>query len=88
MPFDFYCGRPGSGKSYGVVENVIVPAFKQGRDVVTNLPLVVDELRKAFPESPTRLNMVTNEEITPEFLLHIQGQTPFRRPTGLFYCRM
>lgn len=34
-----YTGLPGSGKSYGVVENVILPAFCDGRNVWTNIPL-------------------------------------------------
>jgi zona occludens toxin len=34
-----YTGLPGSGKSYGVVEHVIVPALVEGRAVYTNIPL-------------------------------------------------
>lgn len=34
-----YVGLPGSGKSYGAVENVLLPALRQGRIVVTNIPL-------------------------------------------------
>ena len=33
-----YVGLPGSGKSYGVLQNVIVPALSKGRDVWTNIP--------------------------------------------------
>ncbi|EEQ1743507.1 zonular occludens toxin, partial [Escherichia coli] len=32
-----YVGVPGSGKSYEVVSNVIVPAICEGRRVVTNI---------------------------------------------------
>lgn len=39
-----YAGLPGSGKSYSVVENVIVPALKAGRTVVHNLKLKEDEI--------------------------------------------
>lgn len=39
-----YVGIPGSGKSYGVVENVIVPALKAGRTVVHNFRLEVDAI--------------------------------------------
>jgi zona occludens toxin len=34
-----YVGLPGHGKSYGVVENVIVPALKASRTVFTNIPM-------------------------------------------------
>lgn len=34
-----YVGLPGSGKSYGAVENVLLPALRQGRTVITNIPL-------------------------------------------------
>lgn len=39
-----YTGLPGSGKSYGVVENVVVPALKAGRLVCHNMPLNEGEL--------------------------------------------
>lgn len=41
-----YVGLPGAGKSYSVVANVIVPALKQGRRVVTNVPLNRDKVRE------------------------------------------
>jgi zona occludens toxin (predicted ATPase) len=41
-----YVGRPGSGKSYSVVENQIMPALKAGRRVVTNIPLHLDKIRE------------------------------------------
>src|SRR5690554_5878735 len=41
-----YTGLPGSGKSYGVVENVVLPCLKDGRPIVTNLPLRLGELQK------------------------------------------
>jgi zona occludens toxin len=37
MALKGYFGSPGSGKTYEVVENVILPAIKQGRRVVTNI---------------------------------------------------
>lgn len=37
MAISVYTGRPGSGKSYEVVRNVILPAFKAGRRIVTNI---------------------------------------------------
>ncbi|WP_373605961.1 zonular occludens toxin domain-containing protein [Pseudomonas aeruginosa] len=38
MAIDAYVGKPGHGKSYGVVEHVIIPSLKQDRHVVTNIP--------------------------------------------------
>jgi len=39
MAIDAYTGLPGSGKSYSVVKFVILPSLKQGRLVITNIPL-------------------------------------------------
>lgn len=48
MAIDAYTGLPGHGKSYGVVEHVIIPSLKQNRLVVTNIPLEVDALLMTF----------------------------------------
>ncbi len=48
MAIDAYVGKPGHGKSYGVVEHVIIPSLKQGRHVVTNIPLNLDALLMDF----------------------------------------
>jgi zona occludens toxin len=39
MAIDAYTGLPGSGKSYSVVKFAILPSLKQGRLVITNIPL-------------------------------------------------
>ncbi len=36
----FYSGLPGAGKSYGAVEHLLIPGAREGRTIVTNLPLV------------------------------------------------
>lgn len=46
MPISAYVGLPRSGKSYSVVEHVVIPAAKQKRPIWTNIPLN-DELLKA-----------------------------------------
>lgn len=46
-----FTGLPGHGKSYGVVAHVILPALKAGRQVVTNIPLEMDEILKTFPDA-------------------------------------
>lgn len=44
MAIEAYVGLPGHGKSYGVVEHVVLPSIMEGRHVVTNIPLEVDEI--------------------------------------------
>jgi zona occludens toxin len=39
-----YVGLPGSGKSYNVVAHVILPALREGRRVVTNVPVYHDKV--------------------------------------------
>lgn len=45
-----YTGLPGSGKSYGVVESVIIPSLKAGRTIVTNIPLKLGRLSDDYPK--------------------------------------
>src|SRR5689334_552815 len=37
MPINGFGGGPGSGKTYGVMEHVILPAVAQGRFILTNI---------------------------------------------------
>jgi zona occludens toxin len=46
-----YVGRPGAGKSYGVVENSIIPACQMGRPIITNIPVYVDRLSERYPDT-------------------------------------
>jgi zona occludens toxin len=55
MPIDAYVGKPGHGKSYGVVQHVVIPSLKQNRHVVTNIPLQVDMLLEDFGGNITQL---------------------------------
>lgn len=48
MALTLYCGRPGAGKSYSVVEYVVIPALLKGRTVVTNIPLFGDMLVQVY----------------------------------------
>lgn len=50
MAIDAYVGLPGHGKSYGVTEHVIIPSLKQGRKIVTNIPLQEEKLMADFGE--------------------------------------
>jgi len=61
-----YTGLPGSGKSYGVVENVIIPCLQEGRPIVTNLPLKLGELQAWCTENKApqpKIDIVDLEEV-------------------------
>ena len=48
---NFLLGAPGSGKSYEAVAFHIIPSLDQGRAVVTNMPLNVEEIKKIIPNA-------------------------------------
>ncbi|WP_276575318.1 zonular occludens toxin domain-containing protein [Pseudomonas tohonis] len=71
MALNGYFGRPGSGKSYSVVEYVIIPALKKGRHVVTNIPLESDLLVQVFGGQVTQLPLdALDDEKLPELVPH------------------
>lgn len=51
MAVILYTGLMGSGKSYSAVENVLIPAIKQGRTIVTNVVLKKEVIFSEFPEA-------------------------------------
>ena len=55
-----YSGLPGSGKSYGVVENVVIPALEAGRHIITNIPLKLGRLSDDYPQG--KVTMFDNKE--------------------------
>ncbi|PMM24922.1 zonular occludens toxin domain-containing protein [Vibrio lentus] len=48
MPINIIVGRPGSGKSYESVVYHIIPALKEGRKVITNVPLNLEHFESVF----------------------------------------
>ncbi|QIB64057.1 zonular occludens toxin domain-containing protein [Kineobactrum salinum] len=48
MAITAYSGLPGSGKSYSVVEHVILPALRAGNIVWTNIPMDPDLMDSEF----------------------------------------
>lgn len=81
MPINAYCGLPRSGKSYEVVSEIIIPAIRSGRRVVTNVDGISNDLIRHFiiethkgkePIDPDALGSVfhvTNTQVvSPEFL--------------------
>lgn len=63
-----YVGMPGSGKSYDVVANQILPALKQGRRVVTNIPLHMDVIRQLIPDAQVDELPIERIETQPELI--------------------
>lgn len=57
MALNLYCGKPGSGKSYSVVEYVVIPALLKGRHVVTNIPLQGELLMEVYGGKVTQLDL-------------------------------
>lgn len=55
MAIHAYVGKPGHGKSYGVVEHVVIPSLKQDRHVITNIPLSIDDLLATYGGKITQL---------------------------------
>lgn len=51
MSILLYTGRPGAGKSYSAISNVIIPAIKAGRTVVTNVVLKKSEIYSEYPDA-------------------------------------
>lgn len=62
-----YSGLPGSGKSYGVVENVIIPALQSGRHVITNIPLKLGRLGDDFTQGKVTIFTNKQAEEDPDF---------------------
>lgn len=88
MPIDAYTGKPGHGKSYGVVQHVIIPSLKQNRHVVTNIPLQVDMLLEDFGGMVTQLpddwySRPDLNELAPPGCVLILDELWRRWPAGL-----
>lgn len=48
MPINAFGGGPGSGKTYGVMEHVILPAVSKGRFIITNIEGLSEEAIYAY----------------------------------------
>ncbi|MGR5267717.1 zonular occludens toxin domain-containing protein [Vibrio astriarenae] len=57
-------GRPGGGKSYEAVVYHIIPAIKEGRKVVTNIPVNKDKLINIFGIEVDNLLIVIDGQLT------------------------
>lgn len=88
MAIHAYVGLPGHGKSYGVVEHVIIPSLKQGRHVVTNIPLDADALLIDFGGFITQLDDNWHEiqdfsTVAPNGSVLVLDELWSRWPSGL-----
>ncbi|MFC1047207.1 zonular occludens toxin family protein [Pasteurella multocida] len=82
MSITAYIGIPGSGKSYEVVNSVIVPHFKQGRRIVTNIDgldenclinFCLDEEKNLVFEQLGKIIYVTDEQCQHEDFFPYKG---------------
>lgn len=78
MAIQYFCGRPGSGKSYGVIENVLIPALKLNRPIYTNIPLNIGAIAEDYPESYGNITVFSNDDLNGpngagDFLMQIIG---------------
>lgn len=71
MAIAAYVGLPGHGKSYSVVEHVILPALKAGRVVVTNLPVRLEKVREIYPSADVRFFTIDELAAEPDRLLEV-----------------
>ncbi|WP_100638141.1 zonular occludens toxin domain-containing protein [Marinobacter salexigens] len=74
-----YSGLPGSGKSYGVVENVILPALESKRHIITNIPLKLGRLSDDFPGAKVTIFDNKQAEDDPDFF------SLDRHPSGVIW---
>ena len=56
-------GRPGGGKSYEAVAYQVLPALKEGRKVITNLPLQIDHFVAVLGEEVRELIVVIDGKL-------------------------
>jgi len=90
MAISAYIGLPGSGKSYGVVENVILPALKDKREVWTNIPMSLEKLSQAGYKQPLlfeiediQKNIDWFDEVLPKGVLLVLDECQLLWPSGL-----
>lgn len=66
MALNIIVGRPGSGKSYEAVAFHVIPAIKEGRRVVTNLPLNLDHFVNVFGSEVLELIEIVKDGFSKE----------------------
>lgn len=68
-------GKPGGGKGYESVKNFIIPTLKEGRKVVTNIPLNIEHFKAVYGQEIADLIVLV------EYDFHKYGdERPFSDP--------
>jgi len=70
-------GAPGGGKSYEAVAYHVLPALSQGRKVITNLPLVLDEVAALDPTYRGLIELRQDTRARPRTDGKYQNRAPF-----------
>ncbi|WP_287029379.1 zonular occludens toxin domain-containing protein [Pseudomonas sp. UBA6310] len=91
MAIDAYVGLPGHGKSYGVTEHVIIPSIKEGRHVVTNVPMEREDLLADFGVPGSELTQLPEDwferpdlaDLVPKGCVLVLDELWRRWPSGL-----
>lgn len=73
MPINVYTGLMRSGKSYEVVSEVVVPAIRQGRRVVTN----IDGISQERIHSYLKAKFPTDDEAKYGLVVHVDNAKVF-----------
>ncbi|MDX7990802.1 zonular occludens toxin family protein [Xenorhabdus littoralis] len=92
MAISAYVGLPGSGKSYEVVSNVIIPAYVNGRRIVTNIYGISEDKintyciknKKGNADKFGRIIFVENEKVKDDLFF------PYKTEEGISsnsFCR-
>lgn len=71
MPFYLHTGRAGSGKSYNVIEKVILKSLEQGRTVLTNIPVIAEEFEKDPERFTGSLYQFDIENLDDDFFINV-----------------
>jgi zona occludens toxin len=80
-----YYGLPGSGKSYNVVANVIVPALEGGRKIATNIPLT-EKAQSLADEKGAKITQFKND-VGREYFTKLEYGTVIVIDEAWRYCK-
>lgn len=84
MAVTMMLGPPGAGKSYEATVFHVLPALEDGRKVITNLPLNIEEFEK-LDVDPDLIEIIQPSKDNPRPFAHIDGyRSDWRHPeTGV-----
>lgn len=95
MSITAYVGLPGHGKSYGVVENVLMPALEQKRIIFTNIPMKTENVFNKYGTNVVQFEVedIKNNpnwwtEVFTAGALFVLDEVPKLWPAGLKAANM